>query len=110
MKLLHPESLHIYLPLTDIAAICQRFHVEQLQIFGSALSERFSTNSDVDFLVTFQNDDSGDWASKYAEMAEELSKVLGHKVELVGRRAVEQSENYLCRKRILDEAQTIYVA
>jgi uncharacterized protein len=110
VTLLKPENVRIDLPLQAIADVCRRFDVEQLQIFGSALSERFSPQSDVDFLVTFQNDDAGDWACKYSEMAEQLSAILGRKVEVVSQRAVEQSENHLRRKRILGEARTIYVA
>jgi uncharacterized protein len=100
VTLLKPENVRIDLPLQAIADVCRRFDVEQLQIFGSALSERFSP----------QNDDAGDWACKYSEMAEQLSAILGRKVEVVSQRAVEQSENHLRRKRILGEARTIYVA
>jgi len=110
VTLLKPQNIRVDLPLEAIVDVCRRYGVEQLQIFGSALRDDFSTLSDVDFLVTFQNDDAGDWACKYSEMAEQLSAILGRKVEVVSRRAVEQSENYLRRKRILGEARTIYVA
>ena len=36
--------------------------------------------------------------------------MLGRKVDLVERGAIEQSENYIRRKHILNSAQTVYVA
>ncbi|HWB53382.1 MAG TPA: nucleotidyltransferase domain-containing protein [Tepidisphaeraceae bacterium] len=110
MTLLKPENLRIELPLETIASICRRFNVEQLSIFGSSLRPDFSPASDVDFLVIFKNGEAGEWAFKYTELSDELSSVLGRKVEVVSQRAVEQSENYLRRKRILREAQVVYVA
>ena len=74
------------------------------------MRDDFSPKSDVDFLVAFKNDDAGDWACKYDQVANELSAILGRKVEVVSQRAVEQSENYLRRERILNEARTVYVA
>ena len=41
---------------------------------------------------------------------EELKEILGRKVDLVERSAIEQSENYIRRKHILNSAQTVYVA
>jgi predicted nucleotidyltransferase len=43
-------------------------------------------------------------------MQEELRKLLGRNVDLVERRAVENSANYIRRKHILNSAETIYVA
>jgi hypothetical protein len=43
-------------------------------------------------------------------MQEELSGILGRKVDLVSRAGVERSRNYIRRKSILRSAQTIYEA
>ena len=109
MTLLKPDSLQVNLPLQSIARICQHFEVEELKIFGSVLRGDFSPKSDIDFLVKFLNDDAGEWGCKYSDMADELTTLLGRKAEVVSQRAVEQSDNYLRRKRILTEAKTIYV-
>jgi hypothetical protein len=44
------------------------------------------------------------------EMQDELETILGRKVDLVERRAIEQSENYIRRRYILDSAEPVYVA
>jgi hypothetical protein len=43
-------------------------------------------------------------------MKEELESMLGRKVDLVEKRLVESSENYIRRRHILSHAETIYVA
>ena len=43
-------------------------------------------------------------------MEEEMSAILGRKVDLVSRNAIERSGNYIRRKAILETAQPYYVA
>jgi hypothetical protein len=43
-------------------------------------------------------------------MEDELKELLGREVDLSERRAVEQSDNYIRRRRILGSARTVYVA
>jgi predicted nucleotidyltransferase len=43
-------------------------------------------------------------------MKEELELIFGRPVDLVEKRLVECSENYIRRKRILNHMETIYVA
>jgi predicted nucleotidyltransferase len=42
-------------------------------------------------------------------MEDELAAIFGRKVDLVNRRAIERSENYIRRKAILETAQPYYV-
>jgi len=39
MTLARPENLRVDLPLSTIAALCQRYGVQDLSIFGSALRD-----------------------------------------------------------------------
>jgi predicted nucleotidyltransferase len=43
-------------------------------------------------------------------LGDELSALLGRKVDVVDRGGVEQSENYLRREHILRNARVVYVA
>jgi predicted nucleotidyltransferase len=43
-------------------------------------------------------------------MQDELKEIFGHEVDLVERKSVEQSENYIRRKHILDSLEVVYVA
>lgn len=99
----------IDIPRERIAEFCQRHRVQKLSLFGSALREDFRPDSDVDVLVSFTED------ARYslfdlAAMEEELASILGRKVDLVEREAIEQSENYIRRRHILQSEVPLYVA
>jgi uncharacterized protein len=62
----------------------------------------------VDVLVDFAAD--ADWSLfDHVEMEDELSTILGRKVDVVNRRAIERSENWIRRQAILNTAEPIYV-
>ncbi len=96
------------LPMADIAELCRKHGVKELAVFGSILGDDFGPESDIDFLVTFENDDAGPWGCKYGDMKDALSAVLKRPVDLVPRRAIERSRNWIRRKSILDSAVVIY--
>jgi predicted nucleotidyltransferase len=102
-------SRHITIPTDEIEAFCKRNHIRSFGLFCSALREDFGPGSDVDVLVEFEQQHEPD-LFKLVELQDELSKILGHKVDLVERRAVEKSENYIRRRHILESVEPIYVA
>jgi len=92
-----------------IAAFCRKWKVTELALFGSVLREDFRPDSDVDVLVSF-TPDAGWSLFDIVRMEEELSALLGREVDLVERKAIEKSENYIRRKHILGSAESFYVA
>ena len=96
------------MPSQQIEAFCRKWNIREFSLFGSVLRDDFGPDSDIDVLVTF--DDSARWGLWDVIAAEEeLAELLGRCVDLVERRSVEQSENWIRRKSILDTARTIYV-
>ena len=95
-----------------IAAFCRKWRIKELALFGSVLTDNFREDSDIDFLVTFEDPppDWGSWGSRWTEMKEELQSIVGREVDVVQKRLVEQSKNYIRRRHILNNQQTIYVA
>ena len=95
-----------------IEAFCRKWSIEELALFGSVLTNEFSANSDVDFLAVFREPqpDWGPWMGRWREMEEELSAIVGRRVDLIEKKAVEQSENYIRRRHILNHQRTVYVA
>ena len=66
-------------------------------------------DSDVDVLVTFEPDAS--WGLlEQTTMESELAALLGRRVDLVSRRTVERSTNWIRRQAILESAETVHVA
>src|SRR5208337_3378285 len=101
---------NITLPNDRIAALCEKYQLEELSVFGSVSRDDFGPESDVDFLVVFKDNDSGPWMSKVYELERDLSSLLGRKVAVTPRRGVEQFANRQTRSAIVDPAQIIYRA
>lgn len=99
----------VMIPWNRITDFCKRWSIVELALFGSVLRDDFRPDSDIDLLVTFAPGIRLT-LEDYLEMEEELQAIFGRKVDLVERQWVEQSENYIRRKHILNSAQVIYVA
>ena len=91
----------------EVAAFCERWQVTQLAIFGSALREDFGPESDIDLLVSFE-DSARHTLFDMVRMEEELESIFGRQIDLVSRRGIEKSQNYLRRKAILESAELLY--
>lgn len=97
----------INLPLDAIRAFCRRWNVVEFALFGSVLREDFNADSDIDVLATFREGTSYN-LSDLVQMGDELETIFGREVDLIDRRAVETSRNYLRRRQILNSAQVVY--
>jgi uncharacterized protein len=98
---------HLNISRAAIVDYCQRWKITKMELFGSVLRDDFRPDSDVDVLVTFTPD--AHWTLfDLVDMRDEFIALLGRKVDLMTRRAIERSRNYIRRKAILDSAQVIY--
>ena len=93
----------------QIETFCRKWKVNEMSLFGSVLTSEFRPDSDVDVLVSFLDD--GKWTLfDLVRMEDEISEIMGRRVDLVDRRSVEASRNYIRRRHILDSLEAIYVA
>lgn len=93
----------------SLAEFCRRWKVRQLSVFGSARRADFRPDSDLDLMVSFSSD--ADWSLfDHVTMEDELSGLVGRKVDLITRRAVESSSNWLRREAILKDAEPLFDA
>jgi len=61
----------------------------------------------MDVLVAFS--DEAQWTLlDHVEMQDELKNIFGREVDLVTRRGIERSRNYIRRKAILNSAEVVY--
>jgi predicted nucleotidyltransferase len=101
------SKLQVEVSRERLAEFCRRWNVVEFALFGSALREDFHRCSDVDALVTFAPGAKRsvfDWM----QMKNELSEMFGRPVDLLDKRAIEQSDNYIRRRHILETAEVIY--
>ncbi len=103
------DGIGIPVPTEAIAAFCRKWKIVEFALFGSVLTDHFRPDSDVDVLVKFVPDH--EWGLfDHVTMQDDLSQILGRKVDLVSRASIEQSRNYLRRKEILGSARVVYEA
>ena len=100
-------TLPINLPKVQINEFCDRWKIRELALFGSVLRDDFRPDSDIDVLVTFCP--NADWSLlDRVKMQQELGNILERKVDLVSKRAIERSHNWIRRREILETAKIIY--
>ena len=102
-------SHKLSIPHDALKAFCQRWNVQELALFGSALGENFTPDSDVDLLARFQTG-VGYTFKDLVAMQDELEAIFGRPVDLVDRQALQASPNYIRRKHILGSAEVIYAS
>lgn len=95
------------MPEQVLADFCGRWKITELAVFGSALRDDFGSESDIDFLATFAPDAT--WSLfDHVDMEEELAGLLGRPVDIVTKRSIESSYNWIRKKDILSSARVIY--
>ena len=99
----------VSIPSERLEEFCRRWKIVELRVFGSALGEDFRPDSDLDLLVTYAPD--AEWSlMDHVAMEEELSGIVSRKVDLVSRRAIERSSNWIRRKAILESAEPYFAS
>ena len=94
------------IPTEAVLEFCRRWKIRELALFGSVLRPDFRPDSDVDVLVTFADD--SDWGLlAHMQMQQELANLLQRPVDLVSKRALERSCNWMRRNAILSTAQVL---
>jgi hypothetical protein len=89
-----------------IQQFCRRWKIRELALFGSVLRSDFRPDSDVDVLVTFHDD--VEWGLlDHMQMQQELATLLHRPIDLVSKRALERSANWVRREAILNTAQVL---
>lgn len=90
-----------------IEALCRRFHVRRLDLFGSAATGRADAGSDFDFLVEFEPMPAGGYADAYFGLLEGLQSLLQAPVDLVVESAI---SNPYFRRSVESERALLYAA
>jgi uncharacterized protein len=88
-----------------INALCSKYKVAKLFVFGSVLTDEFNESSDIDLLVNFENVDLYHYADNYFGLKKSLEKTLNREVDLLEDKAL---KNPYLRKSIDATKQLVY--
>ena len=85
-------------------ALCRRFGVVRLDVFGSVARGEAGPGSDVDLLYELAQGRSLGW--EIEDLSQDLADLFGRPVDLVSRKALHP----LIRDQVLADAEPFYVA
>lgn len=96
-------TIAIQLPKAELAEFCRQNQIRRLSLFGSALTDRFGPESDVDLLVEFE---PGARISYFdlARMEISLTDLVGRQVDL---RTPKELSRYF-RDKVVATSEQIY--
>ncbi len=99
----------IQVPDDALDVLCRKWKIRRLEIFGSALRGALGPDSDVDLLAEFDPDEK--WSlMDMVGAEEEFALLFGRRVDLVDKKNLERSDNWIRRNAILDSAEVIFNA
>jgi len=90
------------IPRDKIAEFCKKNHITKLSLFGSALTDDFTEESDIDMIAEFEHGFIP--GLNFFKMQDELSRLVNKKVDL-------NTPKFLSpyfRDQVLKEAKVIY--
>ena len=101
-------NLQIELPEQAIVEFCERWQIDEFYVFGSVLREDFRPDSDLDVMVQFKP--GAPWGFEFAQIKQELEALVNRPVDLLTKKSIEQSHNWIRRQQILETAKIYYAA
>ena len=92
----------------ELVALCRRYRVRRLDVFGSATADAFDEeSSDVDLLVEFEDMLHADRADAYLGLLTAVEALLERRIDLVEMGAV---RNPYLRQGIEESRELVYAA
>jgi uncharacterized protein len=97
--------LPLLIAAEELREFCKQNHVQELALFGSALTPNFSESSDIDLLVTFEPG-ARIGLLTLTRMQRELEELLGRQVDLVPKGGLKP----VIRASVLSNTRVLYAA
>jgi hypothetical protein len=91
--------------IEKLRTLCDKYKVNKLYVFGSVLTNRFNSESDVDFSVIFNEGDIDDMFVHFFDFVDDLQSLFNRKVDLVDETAI---TNQVFRQKLNSTKQLVY--
>ncbi len=95
----------IELNMNRIVALCKKYKVNRLFVFGSVLTDKFNGESDVDMIVDFKKEEVGDYFDNYFDFKYSLQDLFGRDVDLIEEQSI---KNPYFKSNVESTRQLIY--
>ena len=97
------EMLLTHIPADEIREYCTRQPIRRLSVFGSAVRNELTAESDIDLLVEYLPDAPVGYFSMARHMID-FAEIIGRRVDL----ATPNSLSPYIRQEVLDSAELLY--
>lgn len=77
--------------INRIKKLCKQYRVRTFSAFGSVTREDFRSDSDIDFVVDFDENDPFIYTDLYFQLKEKLEKLLKRQIDLIEERGIKNS-------------------
>ncbi|OFY66564.1 MAG: nucleotidyltransferase [Bacteroidetes bacterium RIFCSPLOWO2_02_FULL_36_8] len=91
--------------ISELKKLCKKHYVGELYVFGSAVTDKFSTNSDIDLLVRFAGVELLEYFDNYMDFKESIEKLYKRKIDLL---EIQTIKNPILKYSIDRSKQRIY--
>ena len=91
--------------IKEVSLFCKQHKIENMYVFGSILTNDFSSASDIDLLVNFENIEPEKYFDNYIELKTGLEQLFNRSVDLVEEQTV---KNPVLRRTIDRNKKLIY--
>lgn len=93
--------------IDDLRSLCNTYNVNSMYAFGSVCTDKFNENSDIDFLISFNNLTIEQYTDNYFDLHYKLQDLFNRKIDLLTENSL--SNPYFI-KGIEQTKQLIYAA
>ena len=93
--------------IEDLTKLCDTYKVKTMYVFGSVCTDKFTDNSDIDILISFDNLTIEQYTDNYFELHYKLQELFGRKIDLLTERSL--SNPYFI-KGLEQTKQLVYAA
>jgi len=91
----------------QLQQLCKKFNVKELYLFGSATTDNFSENSDLDFIVKFDRQGFEGAFDQFIDFKQELEQIYGRSVDLYH---LKKFRNSIFQQEVERSKQLLYAA
>lgn len=74
--------------IEQIKKLCELNKVSTLFVFGSVITDKFRTDSDIDMVVEIEDSDPISYADKYFNLKFQLEKILKRQIDLLEQKSI----------------------
>jgi|SRR6056297_500023 len=91
----------------QLQQICKKYNVKELYLFGSATTDDFSEESDLDFIVKFDRQGFEGAFDQFIDFKQELEHIYGRPVDLYH---LKKFRNTIFQKEVERSKELLYAA